>query len=217
MRARSTVVKQTRSHSRAVETNGQVQEGAEAQETCRTYRSESPAGADKSRRSWWIDSLEDTRSSNKRLHKERLGRRCAYAWERGAGKKSREGDQVEVVVEERHGAPGVVSLSCSLSHTGESWRGRGSATTGGIARPVSRCDQLEARNQSRCRRRGKVLVSGGREGALEVPLKLEERPNHTRYFEAPGLVAHALHGWRFYFGRHRQPLTRGLPRALRLV
>jgi hypothetical protein len=34
-----------------------------------------------------------TRSSTKRLGKERLGRRCAYAWECGAEKKSRMGER----------------------------------------------------------------------------------------------------------------------------
>jgi hypothetical protein len=43
-------------------------------------RTEATPAAKKAGRWWWFGA-EDTRSSTKRLSKERRGRRCAYAWE----------------------------------------------------------------------------------------------------------------------------------------
>jgi hypothetical protein len=105
-----------------------------AQETCWTYRSDSRA-AKKSRCCWWFDSIQDTRSSTKRLNKERLGWRCAYAWECGA-------EQEEWATRcrrswwSRYGALAVVSLSCSLSHTRSRELAGENATTFGIASSV---------------------------------------------------------------------------------
>jgi hypothetical protein len=111
-------------------------------------RTEAMPAAKKACRWRWV-ALEDTRSSTKRLSKERRGGRCAYAWENAARtEQSRLGECEAAVVGEqtRRSRNRVVVL---LSHTlnelvGWAWLAeRSDGRDGGFG--VSWCDQLESR------------------------------------------------------------------------
>jgi hypothetical protein len=86
--------------------------------------------------------LEDTRSSTKRLSKERLGRRCAYAWGRGADREASNGRQGGGG---RGGAGTALSRDrwsclgcrgCSRTHAGDGELAGEVATTFEVARSV---------------------------------------------------------------------------------
>jgi hypothetical protein len=87
-------------------------------------RTEATPAAKKAGRGWWFGA-EDTRSSTKRLSKERLGRRCAYAWEGECGADREESNGRAGRGETRRSGRGGEQarrsrcrlLSCSLSHT----------------------------------------------------------------------------------------------------
>jgi hypothetical protein len=120
----------------------------EARHTRGVERTEAMPAAKKACRWRWV-ALEDTRSSTKRLSKERRGRRCAYAWENAARtEQSRLGECEAAVVGEqtRRSRNRVVVL---LSHTlnelvGWAWLAeRSDGRDGGFG--VSWCDQLESR------------------------------------------------------------------------